>query len=131
MNLNHKGLKQKLLVVMAREPTSMNYSFWCCPLFLTSSILIDLSCPLMNSYGKDPDAGKDWRQKEKRVTRMRWLDGITDSMDRNSRRWWWTGRPCALQSMGLQSWTWLSDWAPTHLTLAAWRSLCCLCSIVK
>ena len=30
--------------------------------------------------GKDPDAGKDRRQ-EKRTTRLRWLDGITDSMD--------------------------------------------------
>ena len=28
--------------------------------------------------GKDPDAGKDWRQEEKGT---RWLDGITDSMD--------------------------------------------------
>ena len=28
--------------------------------------------------GKDPDAGRDWEQEEKR---MRWLDGITDSMD--------------------------------------------------
>ena len=27
--------------------------------------------------GKDPDAGEDWGQEE----RMRWLDGITDSMD--------------------------------------------------
>ena len=31
--------------------------------------------------GKDLDAGKDWRQEEKRTKRMRWLDGITDSMD--------------------------------------------------
>ena len=31
--------------------------------------------------GKDPDAGKDWRWEEKGVTEMRWLDGITDSMD--------------------------------------------------
>ena len=31
--------------------------------------------------GKDPDAGKDWGQEEKGRQRMRWLDGITDSMD--------------------------------------------------
>ena len=31
--------------------------------------------------GKDPDAGKDQRQEEKVGQRMRWLDGITDSMD--------------------------------------------------
>jgi len=30
---------------------------------------------------KDPDAGKDWRREEKGMTRMRWLDGITDWMD--------------------------------------------------
>ena len=32
--------------------------------------------------GKDPDAGKDWRQEEKGRgrQRMRWLDGILDSM---------------------------------------------------
>ena len=31
--------------------------------------------------GKNPDAGKDWRQEEKGDDRIRWLDGITDSMD--------------------------------------------------
>ena len=31
--------------------------------------------------GKDPDAGKDWRQEEKGMTEKRWLDGITNSMD--------------------------------------------------
>ena len=31
--------------------------------------------------GKDPDAGKDWRQEEKGMTDMKWLDGITDLMD--------------------------------------------------
>ena len=30
---------------------------------------------------KDPDAGKDWRQEKKGMQRMRWLNGITDSMD--------------------------------------------------
>ena len=31
--------------------------------------------------GEDCDAGKDWGQEEKGPWRMRWLDGITDSMD--------------------------------------------------
>ena len=31
--------------------------------------------------GKDPDAGKDWRQEEKGWQRMRELDGITDSVN--------------------------------------------------
>ena len=31
--------------------------------------------------GKDPDAGKDWRQEEKGQQRVKWLNGITDSMD--------------------------------------------------
>ena len=34
--------------------------------------------------------------------RVRWLDGITDSMDVNSRSWWWTGRPGVLGFMGSQ-----------------------------
>ena len=53
--------------------------------------------------GKDPNAGKDWRQKEKEI--------IEDEMVGwhqwtwvwvNSRSWWWTGRPGVLQSVGSQ-----------------------------
>ena len=33
--------------------------------------------------GKDLDAGRDWGQEERGRQRMRWLDGITDSMDVN------------------------------------------------
>ena len=44
--------------------------------------------------------------------RMRWSDGITDSMDMswvNSGSWWWTGRPGVLQFMGSQRVRY--DWA--------------------
>ena len=35
--------------------------------------------------GKDPDAGKDWRPKDRGQQRMRWLDSIINSMDMNLR----------------------------------------------
>ena len=38
--------------------------------------------------GKNPDAGKDWRQEEKGQNRMRCLNGITDAMEMNLSRPW-------------------------------------------
>ena len=35
----------------------------------------------IDSLEKDSDAGRDWGQEERGQQRMRWLDGITDSMD--------------------------------------------------
>ena len=45
-------------------------------------------------------------RRRRGLPRVRWLDGISDSMDVNLSellQWWWTGRPCVLQYMGSQS----------------------------
>ena len=56
--------------------------------------------------------GKIEGRRRRLWKRMRCFGGITNSMDMSLsklRSWWWTGRPGVLQSMGFQSWTWLSD----------------------
>ena len=68
--------------------------------------------------GKDPDAGKDWRQEEKRTTEGKCFHVITDSMDMSlsklrkivkDREAW-----CAAAHGVSKCRTWLSDWTMTR-----------------
>ena len=75
--------------------------------------------------GKDPDAGKDWRQEEKGMTEdemvgcHHWLRGMSLSklweMVKDRKAWHATVHGV------VKSWTWLSDWTRGLLRLSIFR----------
>ena len=74
--------------------------------------------------GKDPDAGKDWRQEKKGMTEddvVRWHHWLDGQAWASSRSWWWTGKPGMLESMGLQRVR--NDWV-TELNFRAINGHC-------
>ena len=67
--------------------------------------------------GKEPDAGKDWRQEEKGTTEdemVGWHHLLNGRVWISSGSWWWTGKPGMLQSMGSQrvghDWATVLNW---------------------
>ena len=73
-----------------------------------------------DSFEKTLILGKIEGRRRRGRQRMRWLMASLTQWTWiwvSSRSWWWTGKPRVLQSMGLQSQTWLRKWTELMVVL--------------
>ena len=88
-----------------------------------------------DTFEKTLMLGKIEGRRKRGRQRMRWLDGITDSMDMsfvNSGSWWWIGRPGVLQRvMGSQrvghDWVTELNWWTIQLLLSSFSNYYYVC----
>ena len=73
----------------------------------TDSLEKTLMLEKIEAGGKGDNRG--WDSWIASLTRWTWVWA-------SSGNWWWTGKPDGQQSMGLQSWTQLSDWTELNWT---------------
>ena len=99
-----------------------------CKTFLLRNLSAEAETPILwppdaksQLIRRDPDAGKDWRQKEKQAAEMRWLDIVSNSMEMilskcaeivENRRFW-----CATVHEVAKRWTLPSDWTTAAILI--------------